>query len=248
MSPRWLSVTVFLGAVALASTAEAAVRPFVLAGGSAIRAEKTDLDEWLDEYTIRERGKDWEAGGGLRFIPGTSKSSAANRAGAASAGESPIEMRLRFTLGGGGLPDTRFSGQRSFGFSYPPRSFLVSSRETFSYSSWAIGGFFSARLYHRAGFYVGPILQTVNYKADRAWTGPTECTQCGPATDKATSRYGAVEAGAHYTLHQFPLRLEGFWIPKRVNLTTTHKLKSANYQANFASFKGSLGARLAWEF
>ncbi len=248
MSPRWLSVVVILCAVALTSTAEAAIRPFVLAGGSAIRAEKTDLDEMLDEYTIRERGRGWEAGGGLRFLPGASGSSAADRRSAALAGESPIEMRLRFTLGGGNLPDTRFSGPRSSGFSYPPRSFLVSSRERFTYSSWALGGFFSARVYDRVGFYVGPVLQTVEYKADRAWTGPTDCTQCGPAKDKATSRYGALEAGAHYTLRQFPLRLEGFWVPKRVNLTTTHIVRSENYKANFASFKGSLGARVSWEF
>ena len=45
-----------------------------------------------------------------------------------------------------------------------------------------------------------------------------------------------------------PLRLEGFWVPKRVNLMTTHIVQSANYQANFASFKGSFGARAAWEF
>jgi hypothetical protein len=240
----------FLCVLAFGSTAEAAIRPFVLAGGSAIRAEKTDLDEMLDKYKIRESGRGWEAGGGLRLVPGASGSSAADRSSTVSAGESPIEMRLRFTLGGGGLPDARFSGRRFSGsiFSYPVRSFAVTSRERFTYSSWALGGFFSARVYQRVGFYLGPVLQTVKYQADRAWTGSTDCTQCGPAKDKATSRYGALEVGAHYTLHQFPLRLEGFWVPRRVNLTTTHIVQSENYQANFASFKGSFGARASWEF
>jgi hypothetical protein len=239
---------VFSCVLAIVPTAGAAIRPFVLAGGSAIRAEKTDLDEMLDEYKIHESGRSWEAGGGLRFIPGASGPIHADRSRAGLVAESPIEMRLRFTLGGGGLPDTRFSGLRSFGFSYPPRRFPVSSRERFTYSSWALGGFFSARVYHRGGFYVGPVLQTVKYEADRAWTGPTDCANCGPAKDKATSRYGALEAGAHYTLRRFPLRLEGFWVPKRVSLTTTHIVQSKNYKANFASLKGSFGARASWEF
>ena len=239
MSLRLLPAMVLLCILAIISTVEAAVRPFVLAGGSAVRAEKTDLDEMLDPYTIREHGRDWEAGGGLRFIPGIPRTSSGDQGSVVLAGDGPIEMRLRFTLGGGSLPGARFSGPRSSGFSYPPRTFLVSSREKFTYSSWALGGFFSARVYRSfgisvgpklpapitsaisfltncsLGFYVGPVLQTVKYEADRAWTGPTDCADCGPAKDKATSRYGALEAGAHYTLRQFPvhpLRLEGFWI------------------------------------
>jgi hypothetical protein len=140
----------------------------------------------------------------------------------------------------------RFSGTR------PDRSFRrffpVSFREQFVYRSWALGAFFSARVYDNLGFFLGPVLQTVKYEAERTWTGRTDCANCGPAKDKATSRYGALEAGAHYTLHQFPLRLEGYWVPKRFDLTTTHIIQTEIYKANFASFKGSLGARVSWEF
>jgi hypothetical protein len=232
--------------LAIVSGAHAAVRPFVLAGGSAIRAEKSDLDEMLDEYTVRETGGSWEAGGGLRFVPGTAGSRQTNAGPAGLTGEGPIEMRLRFTLGGGDLPGTRFSGWRS-DYSYRNR-FPVSSEERFTYRSWSLGTFFSAWVVGRLGFYVGPVLQSVKSDADRTWTGPTDCYQCGPAKDKATTRYGAVEAGAHYTLRQIPLRLEGFWVPKRANLSTTHIIQSDNYKANFSSFKGSFGARASWEF
>jgi hypothetical protein len=234
--------------LAVVPAAQAAVRPFLLAGGSATRAEKKDLNEMLDEYTIREHGSNWEGGGGIRFIPGLSRSELTGKGREGLAGESPIEIRLRFTLGSGGLPDVRFSGTRSSGYSYPPRRFLVSSRETFTYTSWSLGGFFSARVYDRLGFYLGPVLQTAKYKADRAWTGETNCQQCGPAKDKSTVRYGAFEAGAHYTLRPLPLRFEGFWVPGRFKLSTTHIVQSENYTANFSTLKGSLGARVSWEF
>lgn len=272
MSPRWIAAMVFLCVLASASTARATVRTFVLAGGSAIKAEKTDLDEWLDEYTIHEHGNSWEAGGGLRILSSASRSGAGDQSSATLAEESPIEMRLRFTYGGGSLPDTRFRGRRFSGsiFSYPVRSFPVSSHETFTYRSWALGGFFSARVFRSPGLsrgssapvgsainfltngslggYVGPVLQSVKYQADRAWEGETDCTLCGPGKDKSTSRYGALEVGAYYTLRQIPLRLEGFWVPRRVSLSTTHIIESENYQANFASLKASTGARVSWEF
>lgn len=248
MPLRCLSVLVLLCVLTIVSTVEAAVRPFVLAGGSATKAEKIDLDEMLDEYKIREQGGNWETGGGVRFIPGVPRPGGVSPGRAGPAGESPIEIRLRFTLGGGRLPDARFSGQRSSGYSYPPRRFLVSSRERFTYNYWALGGFFSALVYDRGGLYVGPVLQTVEYRADRAWTGETGCQQCGPAKDKATIRYGAVEAGAHYTLRHLPLRLEGFWVPKRFELSTTHIVQSENYKANFSALKGSVGGRVSWEF
>jgi hypothetical protein len=246
MISRPLPVLAFLCALIFASTAEAVIRPFVLAGGSTTRAEKTDLDEMLDTYTIREAGRSWETGGGLRFIPGKSGPGASDTNRRYLVGEDPIEIRLRFTLGGGGLSGTQFNGTR------PDRSFRrffpVSSRERFVYRSWALGVLFSARVYDSLGFFLGPVLQTVKYEADRTWVGWTDCANCGPAKDKATSRYGALEAGAHYTLHQLPLRLEGFWVPRRVNLTTTHIVQSENYKANFASLKGSFGARVVWEF
>ncbi len=248
MSSRWLAVIIALGLATLASAADAAIRPFVLAGATAIRTEKTDLDEMLDEYTIQEDSKGWEVGGGLRLVSATGESGGADHGGVPSWGERAIEMRLRLTVNGGSLPDVNFSGQRSSGFSYPPRSFSVTSRETFDYISWALGGFFSARVYRGAGFYLGPVVQSVSYEADRSWTGPTDCTQCGPGGDKATDRYGAFEAGLHYTLRRLPLRLEGWWIPKRVNLSTTHIVRSDNYQANFAAFKESMGGRVSWEF
>jgi hypothetical protein len=272
MSPRWILAMVALCALTLASSAQATLRTFVLAGGSAIKAEKTDLNEWQDKYTIREHGGSWEAGGGLRILPRGSRSTSADRSHAVVAGESPIEMRLRFTYGGGNLPDTRFRGRRFSGsiFSYPVRSFPVSSHETFTYRSWSVGGFFSARVFSTRGVaqgseaplgsainfltngsfggFVGPVLQSVKYEANRSWEGETDCTLCGPGKDKSTSRYGALEVGAHYTLRQIPLRLEGFWVPRRVNLSTTHIIESENYKANFASLKASTGARVSWEF
>jgi hypothetical protein len=246
MPSRWPILAACLCLLAPATRSEGAIRPFVLAGGSALKAEKTDLNEWLDKYTVRQSGGSWEAGGGLRLVPGVSESSRADQGANGPAARSPIEIRLRLTLGGGGLPGAQFVGER-VDYSFRHR-FPVSSRERFTYRSWALGAFFSTRVYDSLGFFLGPVLQTVNFEADRSWSGRTDCPQCGPAKDKATSRYGAMEAGLHYTLHQYPLRFEGYWVPKRVDLTTTHILQSENYEANFATFKSSFGARASWEF
>jgi hypothetical protein len=246
MSPRLLPALALLCLPALVPSARAAIRPFVVAGVATTRSEKTDLNDMLDEYTIHANSGSWEAGGGLRFIPGTTGDATAKSTDAPPHSESPIEIRMRLTFGGGRLHDVNVSGWRS-DYSYRHR-FQFSSNEQFTYKSWAVGSFFSATLHQYFGFYVGPVLESVKYHADRAWTGLTDCDGCGPAKDEATSHYGTLEAGAHYTVRPYPVRLEGYWAPRRVTLSTTHIVRAVNYKANFSSFKGSLGARVSWEF
>jgi hypothetical protein len=221
----------------LVERADAVIRPFVVGGGLGTRAEKNDLDEMLDPYTIRESTGSWEAGGGVRFFSRTVR----------DGGEGErIGVRLRFTLGGGSLPGVRFSGWRS-DYSYRSR-YPVSYHETFRYDTWSLGTFFSARVLQRGGFYLGPALQTVKFEARRSWAGITDCYLCGPGTDRATVRYGVIEGGVHYRPLAQPLRLEAFWVPARAELSTTQIVRSPNYSANFSSFKHSIGARLSYEF
>lgn len=236
---RWNRAVLFalLAAVGCGLEATAAVRPYVIGGGQTTRAEKTDLDEMLDPYVIRESSGSWDLGGGVRvFSSGTEDEANGERIG----------IRMRFTLGGGSLPDVRFSGWRS-DYSYRNR-YQVSSRERFTYKTWSLGAFFSARVLPRGGFYLGPALQTVKFEAKRSWSGLTDCYLCGPGSDRATVRYGVIEGGLHYRPFRQPLRFEAFWVPARAELSTTQIVRSENYTAKFSSFKHSLGTRIAWEF
>lgn len=226
-----------LAVLACGLEARAAVRPYLSGGGQVTRAEKTDLDELLDPYVIRESSGSWDLGGGVRIF---------SAAAADEANGEKIGIRLRFTYGGGGLPDVRFSGWRS-DYSYRNR-YQVSSRETFNYRTWSLGAFFSARVLSRGGFYLGPVLQTVKFESKRSWSGLTDCYLCGPGSDRATVRYGIVEGGVHYRPLRQPLRLEAFWVPARAELSTTQIVRSENYTAKFSSFKHSIGTRIAWDF
>jgi len=221
----------------LAGPAAAAVRPYLLGGGLTTQVEKDELDELLDPITYRDDTRNWELGGGLRLFSESSRN--------ARDGER-ISVRLRFTIGAGDLPGERLT-RMATDFSYRNR-FLVTSIESLSYRTWGIGALFSARVLPRGGFYLGPIVQNVNYTAERAWEGPTECYLCGPAEDEATVNYGLIEAGAHYRPLAWPLRVEAFWIPGRVELSNVQKVKSENYQANFSAFRYSIGGRLSYEF
>jgi hypothetical protein len=223
------------------SPARAMVKPLVFGGAAFTTHEKTDLDKRLDEYTIRKSVTGWEAGAGLDFFPTLGPD------GSRLTDRPRWQIRLRLGVGGGTLPGTTVSGRRSV---YPYQySYTFVSKETYSYSTWTLGGFFVADVVPTAGFYVGPTLQSVRTKAKRAWTGPTECSECGNAKDKSTQRYGEIELGAYWKPTALPVRFEGYCVPARVTLSTTHILESDNWTtANFPVFKRSLGARLVYEF
>lgn len=236
---------VVVAAVLIAMPADGAMGYFVLGGGAATVSEREELDDLLDPYTIRADRGSWEAGGGVRFF-GRAPSEAGHL-------RWMNEMRLRATMGQGDLPGARFDGFRS-DYSYRNR-FAVSSRESFSYTRWAVGGFFSTTIQptNRAaigqgGFYLGPVIESYELEAERAWSGPTDCWECGPADDHATVRYGMIEAGLHYLAPVVPVRLEAFWVPGRAELSITQKVKSPIYTANFSSFARTFGARLVYDF
>lgn len=221
--------------------AEAAVRPFVFGGGGAIAHEKEDLDEMLDPYTIRKESAGWEAGAGMRFF------SSFDGNGNSVKSDPRWEIRLRLGFGGGNLPGTTLSGRRSV---YPYQfSYDFVSRESYSFDTWSLGGNFLVNVLPRAGLFVGPSLQSVRIDAKRDWTGPTDCPECGEAKDKLTERYGQIEVGGRWKPTDLPLSVEGYAIPERIRLSTTHILQSDNWTtANFPSFKRSYGARLVYEF
>lgn len=233
------------GLVGIATPAMGAIGYFVVGGGASTNSERDELDDLLDPYTVRADGGSWEAGGGVRFFG--KEPEVSGRLGWMN------EMRLRLTVGQGDLPGARFDGFRS-DYSYRNR-FAVSSREAFTYTRWAVGGFFSATILPESrdrvgqgGFYLGPVVETYELDADRSWSGPTDCWECGPAEDEATVRYGLIEGGVHYFHPVVPVRLEAFWIPGRAELSITQKVKSPIYTANFSSFTRSYGARLVYEF
>lgn len=200
--------------------------------------EKTDLNEWLDEYTIRKHSESWQAGGGVRFFD----------AGGRRSGRGPaFEIRTRLGLGGGNLPGTTLAGRVS---AWPSSySYEFVSKESYSFNEWNFTALFQANVFPTAGFFLGPGLQSFTINADRDWTGPDGCSTCGDATDKTTERYGQLELGARWRPGKWPLSLEGYGVPFRVPLSTTHILQSENWTtANFPSFKRTLGARLVYEF
>jgi len=232
-----LQACTVLALAAAPELAHARLHPFVVVGGQASKAEKDDVDKLLDPITIHQSSGSWEAGGGLQFNTGHN---------AATNADGPVDIGLRLTYGRGTLPDESFSGTRS-DFSYH-HSYEVSYTESFHYTGWTAGALFSYRVLPHGGFYLGPVLQTANFKAERSWEGPTDCFECGPASDKSMTRYGQLELGANAIPFNVPLRIEGYWIPWRRELSTTHIVQSDIYTANFSALKNALGMRLAYQF
>lgn len=218
----------------------AAMRPYLVAGAATTRAEKEELDDFLDPYTVSESTPSWEAGGGLRFFPRLDDEGQPFRSGVA-----PWALRLHFGLGGGDLDGVTVSGRRFV----DGDSFEFTSVEAYSYSSWTLGAAFQVNLHPRAGVFLGPSLQSVTIDGERTWTGPEGCAECGDAKESSTIRYGLLELGGRVRPGAWPLYLEASWIPARVELSTTQIRESDNWSTvNFASFKRSFGLRLAYDF
>jgi hypothetical protein len=211
---------ILLAICASGPTARAAARPLLFAGFQTTSSEKTELDKLLDPYTIHNRTNRWDAGAGLRLF--TFRGSYGRQT------VPPWEFQFRLGFGGGTLPGSYVSGRRFLDRS----SVDFTSKESFKYTTWAFGTAIVANVRPQTAFYVQPALQTVKYKATRAWTGPSGCYLCGDATDQATSRYGLIEIGAQWKPVNNQFALEGYWIPRRFELSSTHIVRSQNYKAD----------------
>lgn len=229
-------------ALLLASAdARGAVRFLAYAGGSATTHEKSDLNENLDPYTIRDDTGSWEFGGGVRLFTRTGPD------GRPLSGDPRWEVRGILGLGGGDFPGTTVQGRRSV---YPYQySYEFVSKESYSYTYWTLAGLFLVNVRHDVGVFIGPAVQSVTTKAKRKWTGPSECSECGDARDESTERYGSLELGPRWKPAFLPVSLEAYWIPTRIELSTTHILQSDNWTtANFPSLTRTFGARVVYEF
>jgi hypothetical protein len=234
-SLRRLSLPFFiLGALALPpGLARAAVSPFVYGGASATYNEKDDTDLLLDPITIKDHRGSWEAGLGARFF---------SRQSLDAGGRPRWEIRPRLGWGGGNLAGVVVSVDRS---NERRNRYSFTSAEEFRWRSWQASATFLVRPLPRIGLYAGPGLQSVVFRATRTWTGtiPQFCSDCGDGKDKITVRYGLLEVGAHVDPFSLPVSFETYWIPKRVDLSTTRR-GQAEYKANFPKLTESFGGRL----
>lgn len=220
----------------LTGAARADIRPYVYITGAALTAESTFQDQWLDDYTEWDRSPVWELGAGVRF-PGGSR---------IGQGVSEWEFRAGLGYGRGDLEGAFYSGQIS---DWQTRDkYPFESYESYSFSAWTVRTSFMYNLHPRYGFSIGSGIEVAGNEGSRKWNGPDGYYRGGDAEDASTVRHGIIEVGGHARLLPWPMMLETFWIPRRVELNTKHIRKAENWKANFASFRESVGIRLSYQF
>jgi len=220
----------------LPGSSGAEIRPYLFAAGAALTAESTFQDRWLDDYTEWDRSPSWELGVGVR-LPGGAR---------IGQGVPEWEFRASLGYGRGDLEGAFYSGEIS---DWQTRDrYPFESHESYSFSAWTLRTGFMYNLRPSYGLSISPGLEVVGNEGSRRWNGPEGYYRGGDAEDASTVRYGIIELGGHVRLLPWPLVLETFWIPRRVELNTRHIRQAENWKANFASFRESVGIRLSYQF
>lgn len=228
-------------ALGVAGTADAKVRPFVYGGGSSMHTIREEEDELLLPVERKSWLESWEAGAGLHVFSETP---------AAPRWLRPVwEVRVRGGFMSGGLDDVHVEVHRDRAPFYD-----AVIDEKYDYSGLQFGAVAVARFHEMLGIYLGPSLQRIKLRGELSedWSGdiPEFCTTCVDREDdsEGTVLYGLIEVGARLTPLAFPAALEAFWIPHRVQMSSTIRPGSEGWIGDFAELNASVGARITYDF
>ena len=240
--PLLFGATALALSCGLTEFAEAKVYPFAYLGGATIKTVREDRDELLNVNEIKSWRQGWSAGGGLRLL--------AAQEGAIADERPRWEIRVKLEASGGELEDIRVEFTRD-----RPPVYDVLTVDTFDYSGWAVGGMALARVLPQVGFFAGPSIQRIKLTGsrNRTWEGtvPDFCgSTCGDfkGDAEATVIYGTFEVGTRLETDRTPAALEIFWIPKRIQMSSTQTVDNGGYRAVFAELSSSVGVRLTYDF
>ncbi len=127
--------------------------------------------------------------------------------------------------------------------------------ETFEYSGWALSPAAVVHLHPVLGLFVAPTIQRLQFEGHEVQDWEGDIPDFFPAEDSegtanGTLIYGSVEVGAR--LHPIPALpsagVELYWVPKRVQMSSTQESNDSGYVANFAKLHSSAGVRLTYDF
>jgi len=239
---RNLFVFMAMGAILWsAEEAEARIYPFAYLGGSTVKTVREEQDELLNTREIEKWRQGWSAGAGMRLLALQGDEMGAQRP--------RWEIRLKLAASGGEFEDVRVEFTRD-----REPIYQAVTNDTFEYLGFSLGGTALARVHPLIGFFAGPSIQRIKLKGDRnrTWEGtiPDFCGSCGPfeGDAEATVIYGLFEVGARFETDRTPAAIEIFWIPKRVQMSSTQTVDSDGYRADFADLASSVGLRFTYDF
>ena len=235
-----------LMAAAIASlslpTANAEVNPFLSVGGTTVQTIRDEQDLFFNPVEVEKWRTGWEVGVGISAVP--------SDAGVASFRHPQWEARVRLHRVGGELESVITDFARTQAPFYS-----MHGAETFEHSGWALSPAALVRLHPRLGLYAAPSIQRLRFEGHEIqdWEGdipdffPVEDSE---GTAKGTVIYGAIEVGARVNpIPTLPAAgFELYWIPKRVQMSSTQESNDSGYVANFAKLHSSVGARITYDF
>jgi len=222
--------------------AQAEVNPFVSVGGARVQTIRDELDFFFNPIEVENWRTGWEVGVGVSAIP--------SDAGMASLRRPQWEARIRLSRVGGELEPVITDIVRT-----QAPFFSMHGVETFEYSGWTLSPAALVRVHPRLGLYASPGIQRLRFEGHLVedWEGDLPdffTAEDREGTAKGTVIYGAIELGTRVNpIPSLPAAgLELYWIPKRVQMSSTQESNATGYVANFAKLHSSVGARVTYDF
>lgn len=238
---RVASSMVAVASLLVATGASAEVNPFVSVGGATFQTIREEQDLFLNPVEVENWQEGWEFGVGISAVsPGNAPSFTSPQ----------WEARIRLNRMGGELKTVVTDFARTQAPFYS-----LHAEETFEYSGWMLSPAAIVRLHSLFGIYAAPTIQRLEFKGHEVqdWEGdipiffPVEDSE---GTAKGTLIYGSIEVGTRF--HLIPklpsAGIELYWVPKRVQMSSTQESNDSGYVANFAKLHSSVGARLTYDF
>lgn len=235
------ALTLFVSVLVVAPDADARVRPFLYGGGSGVHTLREEQDALLNPVERKSWLESWEAGAGFHASSDKEVEPQWLRPS--------WEVRVRAGYMSGGLDDVHAEFQRD---SAPFYGRVAD--EKYDYSGVQLSATAVARLHDMFAVYVGPGLQRLKLRGELSedWSGdiPEFCFDCLDREDKSegTVLYGVIEVGARLTPLAFPAAIEAFWIPHRVQMSSTIRPGPQGWIGDFAELNASVGARVTYDF
>jgi hypothetical protein len=238
---RIASSVVAVASFLIATGAAAEVNPFVSVGGATFQTIREEQDLFLNPLEVEHWQGGWEFGVGI---------SAVSPGNAPSFSHPQWEARIRLNRMGGELKTVVTDFARTQAPFYS-----LHAEETFEYSGWMLSPAAIVRLHSLFGIYAAPTIQRLAFEGHEVqdWEGdipiffPVEDSE---GTAKGTLIYGSIEVGTRF--HLIPklpsAGIELYWVPKRVQMSSTQESNDSGYVANFAKLHSSVGARLTYDF
>jgi hypothetical protein len=222
--------------------ANAEVNPFLSVGGASVQTIREEQDFFFNPVEVEKWRTGWEVGLGISAIP--------SDAGVPSFSHPQWEARVRLSRVGGELE----SVVTDFARTQAP-FYSMHGVETFEYSGWTLSPAALVRVHPKLGVFAAPSIQRLKFEGHEVQDWEGDIPDFFPAEDsegsaKGTVIYGAIEVGARVNpIPALPAAgLEIYWMPKRVQMSSTQESNDTGYVANFAKLHSSVGARLTYDF